>query len=132
MAFILYEEDFLKISHETMKRILEKINKSDPNHHHHHYHHHQNSSRQQAHKASTLSDQHLLSRATALASSQPLHPALFRSFSTVLLQVVFCLPHALRPSGVQNSRSHPIEASNVINVPKCNKGPKCDKFRSQM
>ena len=22
-----------------------------------------------------------------------------------------------------------VEASNVINVPKCNKGPKCNKFR---
>ena len=23
-----------------------------------------------------------------------------------------------------------VEASNVINVPKCNKGPKCNNFRS--
>ena len=33
-------------------------------------------------------------------TSQLFHPALFRSFSTVLLQVVFGLPLALRPSGV--------------------------------
>ena len=37
----------------------------------------------------------LLSRATALATSQLFHPALFRSFLTVLLQVVFGLPLAL-------------------------------------
>ena len=41
-----------------------------------------------------------LSCATALANSQLYHPALFRSFSTVLPQVVFGLPLALRPSGV--------------------------------
>ena len=46
------------------------------------HHHHHNSSRQLAHKASTLSDQHSLFRAIALATSQPFHPALFRSFST--------------------------------------------------
>ena len=50
--------------------------------------------------ASTLSDQHFLSPATAVATSQLFHPALFSSFSTVLLQVVFGLPLALRPSGV--------------------------------
>ncbi|KAL9962017.1 hypothetical protein ACROYT_G031071 [Oculina patagonica] len=36
----------------------------------------------------------------ALATSQLAHPALFLSFSTVLLQVVLGLPLALRPSGV--------------------------------
>ena len=41
-----------------------------------------------------------LSCATALATSQLFHPALFRSFSTVLLQVVFGLPLTLQPSGV--------------------------------
>ena len=57
----------------------------------------------------SLSDQHFLPCATALTTSQLLHPALFRSFSTVLLQVdfglpkkksVFGLPLALRPLGV--------------------------------
>ena len=42
----------------------------------------------------------LLSRATASATSQLFHPALFRSFLTVLLQVVFGLPLALWPLGV--------------------------------
>ena len=52
------------------------------------------------HKADTFSDQHSLSRAAALATFQLFHPALFLSLSTVLLQVVFGLPLALRPSGV--------------------------------
>ena len=47
-----------------------------------------------------LSDQHSLFRATGLATSQLFHPALFLSFLSVLLQVVFSLPLALRPSGV--------------------------------
>ena len=37
------------------------------------------------------SDQHLLSCATALATSQLFHPALSRSFSIVPLQVIFWL-----------------------------------------
>ena len=49
-----------------------------------------------------LSDQHFLSCATALATSQPFHPTLFYSFSTVLLQVVLGLPLPLRPSGVHH------------------------------
>ena len=44
------------------------------------FHHHQVSS-----------DQHLLSCATALATSQLFHPALSRSFSIVPLQVIFWL-----------------------------------------
>ena len=40
-------------------------------------------------------------RAAALATFQLFHPALFLSLSTVLLQVVFGLPLALRPSGVK-------------------------------
>ena len=35
-----------------------------------------------------------------MPASQLFHPALFRSFSTVLLQAVFGLPLALRPLGV--------------------------------
>ena len=48
----------------------------------------------------TLSDQHFLSCATTLATSQLFHPALSRPFSTVLLQVVFGLPPALQHSRV--------------------------------
>ena len=51
--------------------------------HHHHHHHHHVLSRQYAHQASTLSDQHFLSCATALATAQLFKPTLFHSFSTV-------------------------------------------------
>lgn len=54
-----------------------------------------------AHKASGLSDQHFLSCATALATSQ--NPALFHSFSTVLLKVVFGLPLTLQRPGVHSN-----------------------------
>ena len=47
-----------------------------------------------------LSGQQFLPCATALATSQLFQPALFRSFWTVLLQVVFGLPLTLRPSVV--------------------------------
>ena len=56
-------------------------------HNHHHYHHVLSPQ-----LASTLSDQHLFSRATALATSQLFHLALFHSFSTVLLRVAFGVP----------------------------------------
>ena len=44
------------------------------------------------------------SRATAVVTSQLYHLALFRSFSTFLLQVVFGLPLALLPSGLGCSK----------------------------
>ena len=47
-----------------------------------------------------MSAQHFLLPAAALATFQLFHPAMFLSFSAVLLQVVFGLPIALRPSGV--------------------------------
>ena len=49
-------------------------------HNHHHYHHVLSPL-----LASTLSDQHLFSRANALATSQLFQLALFHPFSTVLL-----------------------------------------------
>ena len=52
-------------------------------HYHHHHHHHHVSSRQYARQASTPSDQHFLSCATALATAQLFKPTLFHSFSTV-------------------------------------------------
>ena len=60
-------------------------------------------------KAFTLFDQHFLSCATTLATFQLFHPALFCSFSTVLLQVAFGLPLALQPSGV-----HPIAVKQLL------------------
>ena len=63
-----------------------------------HYYHH--SLHQWAHKAITLSAQPPLSLAANLATFQLFHPALPLSLSTVLLQVVFGLPLALRPSGM--------------------------------
>ena len=63
-------------------------------------HHHHRSLRQKAHKAITLSAQPPLSLAANLATFQLFHPALPLSLSTVLLQVVFGLPLALRPSGM--------------------------------
>lgn len=63
-----------------------------------HYYHH--SLHQWAHKAITLSAQPPLSLAANLATFQLFYPALLLSLSTVLLQVVFGLPLALRPSGM--------------------------------
>ena len=48
----------------------------------------------------SLTGTDFLSSATALATCQLLHPALFRFFSTVLLQVVFVF---LSPSDLQES-----------------------------
>ena len=83
-----------------LSKYLTTILKPLTNEFRHKHHSHQFSARQQAHKADTFSDQHSLFRAAALAIFQFFHTALFLSLSTVLLQVVFGLPLALRPSGV--------------------------------
>ena len=57
------------------------------------------------HKANTLPAQHYLLPAAALATFQLFHPAMFLSFSAVLLQVVFGLTLTLRPSGVHSTPS---------------------------
>ena len=61
-------------------------------------------SRQEARKACTLFFHPALSLAAVLVSSQLLHPTLFRSFSTVLLHVIFCFPFALLPFGGVHSQ----------------------------
>ena len=67
--------------------------------------------RQWAHKADTFSDKHSLFRAAALATTS-------LSLSTVLLQVVFGLPLALRPSGVHpNAGKQSFSASLLSTCP---------------